>query len=69
MKQLCQWCGNSRHGGYNKSFGKVEEEVMSPSWRKAYEKYGAMRPNLSSYGLSNSEPEPEGPMAADGESR
>ena len=49
LRQLCQWCGNFRLGGYNKWSGLVDHEVMSSSWKDAYERYRKHRPKLSRY--------------------
>jgi len=49
LRQLCQWCGNFRLGGYNKWEGLVDFEVMSSSWKDAYERYRTNRPKLTHY--------------------
>ncbi len=49
LEALCQWCGNFLHGGYNKGGKAVDGEVMSESWKKAYEEFRKNRPTLSTY--------------------
>ena len=49
LRQLCQWCGNFRRGGYNKWRDLVHRDVMSRSWREAYRNFRDNRPILTPY--------------------
>ena len=47
LRELCQWCGNFRRGGFNKWSDTVDREVMSRSWKEVYKRYRQRRPKLT----------------------
>jgi hypothetical protein len=49
MKILCKYCGHFKATEIISSKNRISEEIMSTSWKKAYENYSRNKPNLSLY--------------------
>lgn len=43
LKHFCKYCGHFRN------IRRTNKEIISPTWKKAYEKYKITKPNLSLY--------------------